>query len=106
MTRRAGAFYGLPRCLQKWLIRHCPGWRISVPTHRYIPEVEILAAVLNEMDSTGLSQWRACFLVAGRVDRKQDTVWKIVQRRRSQARCEPPMMSPEYEGRRGPDRSR
>jgi len=93
------AFASLPTALRAELIRICPGRRIRIPKREHIPEIDILAAVLGEMDLNQWSQWRACVRVAGRLELHRDTVWKIVQRRRSQARCAHPGQAPEYGGR-------
>jgi hypothetical protein len=78
------------------LIRRWPGRRIRVPKQVRIPEVEILAAVLAEVDLGGQSQWRACVRV-GRVLRlHHSTVWRIVQRRRCQPRCGASRVDPEH----------
>jgi hypothetical protein len=78
------------------LIRRWPGRRLRIPKRAHIPEVEILAAVIHEMDSHGWTQWRACCRVAPTLDLHRGTIWRIVQGRRKQARCRASGVDPEY----------
>ena len=89
-------FDRLPRKLQTDLVRLCPGQRVRVPKRLRTPEVEILASVLAEMDRDGFSQWGACCRVAYRIGLHRETVWRIVSRRRLQARVSAPVIDPEY----------
>jgi hypothetical protein len=77
------------------LIRRWPGRRIRVPKQVRIPEVEILAAVLDEVGANGRTRWGACVRVARRIRLHPRTVARIVDRRA----LRPPRMDPEFGGR-------
>jgi hypothetical protein len=88
-------FRSLPPHLRAELIRLAPGLRIRVPKRTHIPEVEILAAVLVEVDTYGRTRWSACVRVARRIRLHPRTVARIVERRA----IRPPRMDPEFGGR-------
>ena len=77
------------------LIRRWPGRRLRIPKRLHIPEVDILAAVLQEIDANGRTRWNACVRVARRIRLHPRTVARIVDRRA----IRPPRMDPQYQGR-------
>jgi hypothetical protein len=89
-----GSFERLPAELREELIRLCPGQRLWVPKRPRIPDGEIIALVVLEMQETGRTRWDACCRVGRRTRIHPRTVCRIVTRR-----YRAPRMDPEYGGR-------